>query len=95
MNNEAIVIQLLLQNSPIWVAFMLGFVPALVAGVKQRPKTRCGQVEFVDENGGGPVRRCGYGTGSKKADITAPCASAVLIRRTDDEFARSRRAVKL
>ena len=26
-----------------------------------------GQVEFVDENGGGPgVRRCGYGTGSKK-----------------------------
>ena len=61
MNDEAIVIQLLLQNSP-----------ALVAGVKQRPKTRCGQVEFVDENGGGPVRRCGYGTGSKKADITAP-----------------------
>ena len=42
MNDEAIVIQLLLQNSPIWVAFMLGFVPALVAGVKQRPKTRCG-----------------------------------------------------
>ena len=40
MNDEAIVIQLLLQNSPIWVAFMLGFVPALVAGVKQRPKTR-------------------------------------------------------
>jgi hypothetical protein len=40
MNNEAIVIQLLLQNSPIWVAFMLGFVPALVASVKQRPKTR-------------------------------------------------------
>jgi hypothetical protein len=40
MNDEPIVIQLLLQNSPIWVAFMLGFVPALVAGVKQRPKTR-------------------------------------------------------
>ena len=40
MNDEAIVIQLLLQNSPIWVVFMLGFVPALVAGVKQRPKTR-------------------------------------------------------
>jgi hypothetical protein len=40
MNDEAIVIQLLLQNSPIWVAFMLGFVPALVASVKQRPKTR-------------------------------------------------------
>ena len=40
MNDEAIVIQLLLQNSPIWVAFMLGFVPTLVAGVKQRPKTR-------------------------------------------------------
>ena len=33
MNDEAIVIQLLLQNSPIWVAFMLRFVPALVAGV--------------------------------------------------------------
>ena len=30
-----------------------------------------GQVEFVDENGGGPgVRRCGYGTGSKKADLS-------------------------
>ena len=40
MNDEAIVIQLLLQNSPIWVAFMLGFVPALIAGVKQRPKKR-------------------------------------------------------
>ena len=34
MNDEAIVIQLLLQNSLIWVAFMLGFVPTLVAGVE-------------------------------------------------------------
>jgi hypothetical protein len=37
--NEAIVVQWLLQNSPIWVAFILGFVPALVAGIRGRPKT--------------------------------------------------------
>ena len=46
---------------------------------------------FIDD-----ARRFG-GTefNSSKKCITAPCASAALIRRTDDEFARSRRAVKL
>ena len=37
--DESIVIQWLLQNTPIWVALILGFVPALVAGIRRRPKT--------------------------------------------------------
>ena len=39
MMNEPIVVWLL-QNSAIWVAPIVGFVPALIAGVKRRPKTR-------------------------------------------------------
>jgi hypothetical protein len=37
--NEAIVIQWLQQNWPIWIAFILGLIPALIAEVKGRPKT--------------------------------------------------------
>ncbi len=37
--DESIVIQWLLQNTPIWVALILGFVPAMVAGIRRRPKT--------------------------------------------------------
>ncbi len=39
MNDEASVIQWLPQGSSIWVAVMLGFVPALVGGVKRRSMT--------------------------------------------------------
>jgi hypothetical protein len=38
--DEAIVIQWLQRNWPIWVAFLLGFFPTLIAEVKGRPKTR-------------------------------------------------------
>ncbi len=38
--NETIVIQWLLRNWPLWLAFILGFVPMLIAAVNQRPKTR-------------------------------------------------------
>jgi hypothetical protein len=38
--NEAIVIQWLQQNWPIWVAFLLGFIPTLIAKVKGRQRTR-------------------------------------------------------
>src|SRR5262252_4223642 len=38
--NEAIVIQWLQGNWPIWGAFILGFIPTLIAEVKGRPKTR-------------------------------------------------------
>jgi hypothetical protein len=38
--NEAFVIQWLQQNWPIWGAFLLGFIPTLIAEVKGRPKTR-------------------------------------------------------
>jgi len=38
--NEAIVIQWLQRNWPIWGAFLLGFIPTLIAEVKGRPKTR-------------------------------------------------------
>jgi hypothetical protein len=37
--NEAFVIQWLQQNWPIWGAFLLGFIPTLIAEVKGRPKT--------------------------------------------------------
>jgi hypothetical protein len=37
--NEAIVIQWLQQNWPIWIAFILGLIPALIAEVKGRSKT--------------------------------------------------------
>jgi len=32
--NEAIVIQWLQQNWPVWIAFILGLIPALIAEVK-------------------------------------------------------------
>jgi hypothetical protein len=38
--DEAIVIQWLQRNWPIWLAFMLAFIPPLVAELKGRPKTR-------------------------------------------------------
>jgi hypothetical protein len=38
--DEAIVIQWLKRNWPIWVALLLGFLPTLIAEVKGRPKTR-------------------------------------------------------
>ncbi len=38
--NETIIIQWLLRNWPLWLAFILGFVPMLIAAVNQRPKTR-------------------------------------------------------
>ena len=38
--NEAIVIQLLQRNWPMWLAFMLAFIPPLIAELKGRPKTR-------------------------------------------------------
>ena len=38
--NEAIVIQWLQRNWPIWVAFVLGLIPTLIAEVKGRPRTR-------------------------------------------------------
>src|SRR5262249_31699084 len=38
--SEAIVIQWLQGNWPIWGAFILGFIPTLIAEVKGRPKTR-------------------------------------------------------
>jgi hypothetical protein len=38
--DEAIVIQWLQENWPIWVAFVLGLIPTLIAEVKGRPKTR-------------------------------------------------------
>jgi hypothetical protein len=38
--NEAIVIQWLQANWPIWVAFVLGLIPTLIAEVKGRPRTR-------------------------------------------------------
>lgn len=38
--NETVVSQWLLWNSPIWLALVLGLVPPLIAGAKQRPKTR-------------------------------------------------------
>jgi hypothetical protein len=38
--NEAIVIQWLLRNWPLWLAFILGFVPMLIAALNQRPMTR-------------------------------------------------------
>lgn len=71
MNNEAIVIQLLLQNSPIWVAFMLGFVPALVAGVKQRPKTRWYLYGLLCALVAWPL-------------VTLPTIHALLLRRRND-----------
>ena len=37
--NEAIVIQWLQHNWLIWIAFILGLIPALIAEVKGRPKT--------------------------------------------------------
>jgi hypothetical protein len=37
--NEAIVIKWLQQNWPIWVAFLLGFIPTLIAEVRGRAKT--------------------------------------------------------
>jgi hypothetical protein len=71
MNDEAIVIQLLLQNSPIWVAFMLGFVPALVAGVKQRPKTRWYLYGLLCALVAWPL-------------VTLPTIHALLLRRRND-----------
>src|SRR5262245_30925578 len=38
--NEAIVIQWLQRNWPIWVAFILAFMPPLIAELKGRPRTR-------------------------------------------------------
>src|SRR5215471_17952053 len=38
--NEAIVIQWLQQNWPIWVAFILAFMPPLMAELRGRPRTR-------------------------------------------------------
>ena len=38
--DEAIVIQWLQRNWPIWLAFMLAFIPQLIAELKGRPKTR-------------------------------------------------------
>ncbi len=38
--NETIPIQWLLQNWPIWMALILGFLPSLIAGAKRRSKTR-------------------------------------------------------
>jgi hypothetical protein len=38
--NEVIIIQWLQRNWPIWGAFLLGFIPTLIAEVKGRPKTR-------------------------------------------------------
>jgi hypothetical protein len=38
--NEAIVIEWLQRNWPIWVAFILAFIPPLIAELKGRPKTR-------------------------------------------------------
>jgi hypothetical protein len=38
--SEAIVIQWLQQNWPIWVAFLLGLIPTLIAELKGRPKVR-------------------------------------------------------
>jgi len=71
MNDEAIVIQLLLQNSPIWVAFMLGFVPALVASVKQRPKTRWYLYGLLCALVAWPL-------------VTLPTIHALLLRRRND-----------
>jgi HIRAN domain len=71
MNDEAIVIHLLLQNSAIWVAFMLGFVPALVAGVKQRRKTRWYVYGLVCALVAWPL-------------VTLPTIHALLLRRRND-----------
>lgn len=71
MNDEAIVIHLLLQNPPIWVAFMLGFVPALVAGVKQRPKTRWYLYGLLCALVAWPL-------------VTLPTIHALLLRRRND-----------
>ena len=38
--NEAIVIQWLQQNWPIWLAFILAFMPPLMAELRGRPRTR-------------------------------------------------------
>jgi hypothetical protein len=38
--NEAIVIGWLQRNWPIWLAFILAFIPPLIAEMKGRPKTR-------------------------------------------------------
>jgi len=38
--DEAIVIQWLQRNWPIWLAFMLALIPPLIAELKGRPKTR-------------------------------------------------------
>ena len=38
--DEAIVMQWLQRNWPIWLAFMLAFIPPLIAELKGRPKTR-------------------------------------------------------
>jgi HIRAN domain-containing protein len=38
--NETIATQWLLRNWPLWLAFILGFVPMLIAAVKHRPRTR-------------------------------------------------------
>jgi hypothetical protein len=45
--NREIIIPWLLQLSPIWMALVVGFVPALIAGFKRRPMTRWYLYGFV------------------------------------------------
>src|SRR6516164_7782209 len=79
--DEAIVIQWLQRNWPIWLAFMLAFIPPLIAELKGRPKTRWYLYGLACALVAWPL-------------VTLPTAHALLLRRRNDmceQVSRQRR----
>jgi len=79
--DEAIVIQWLQRNWPIWLAFMLALIPPLIAELKGRPKTRWYLYGLACALVAWPL-------------VTLPTAHALLLRRRNgmsEQINRQRR----